>query len=195
MDFARRRHWVFDMDGTLTLPMHDFAWLRDRLRIPAGEDILANVAARPPAEAAAAHRVIHAWELDVADRAQPQADALALLDALARADCRLGVLTRNTQEGARRTLTAAGLEHFFRPVDVLGRDDAPPKPDPAGVRRLLAGWGAPPSDAVMVGDWIYDTAAGRAAGTATVLVVRDERAPETDTADLRVATLDDVPRP
>jgi HAD superfamily hydrolase (TIGR01509 family) len=195
MDFARRRHWVFDMDGTLTVPMHDFAWLRARLRVPVGQDILANVDARGPADAAQAHRVIHDWEMDVADRARPQADALVLLQALATAGCRLGVLTRNTQVGARRTLAAAGLQRFFHPDDVLGRDDAAPKPDPEGVLRLLSAWGAAASDAVMVGDWVYDTAAGRAAGTATVLVDRGERAPETDTADLRVSTLDAVPRP
>lgn len=195
MHFDRRRHWIFDMDGTLTVPMHDFAWLRARLGVPSDEDILANVEARSPAGAAEARRVINDWELDIADRARPQADALALLEALSAAGCRLGVLTRNTQEGAQRTLVAADLQRFFDPADVLGRDDAPPKPDPAGVNRLLAAWGATASDAVMVGDWIYDTAAGRAAGTATVLVDRGERAPETDTADLRVSTLDDVPRP
>lgn len=195
MDFARRRHWIFDMDGTLTVPMHDFAWLRARLGVPPGRDVLAHVDALAPPLAAAAHRVIHDWEMDVADRACPQPDALALLGALDRAGCRLGVLTRNTQEGAQRTLAAAGLQRFFRPVDVLGRDDAAPKPDPAGVLRLLAGWGALPSDAVVVGDWIYDTAAGRAAGAATVLVDREDPAPETDTADLRVGSLDAVPRP
>ncbi|MGE8273775.1 MAG: HAD family hydrolase, partial [Stenotrophomonas sp.] len=29
------RHWVFDMDGTLTVAMHDFARIKRELAIPA----------------------------------------------------------------------------------------------------------------------------------------------------------------
>ncbi|MEC7947247.1 MAG: HAD-IA family hydrolase [Myxococcota bacterium] len=195
MELHRCHHWIFDMDGTLTVPMHDFAWLRAELGVPAGVDILVDVDARPPAAAAAARRVIHDWELDIADRARPQPDALRLLEALAAADARIGVLTRNTQEGAQRTLRAAGLEHFFAPEAVLGRDDAPPKPDPAGILHLLSLWGAVAPDAVMVGDWIYDTEAGRNAGTATVLVDRTGDVPASDSIDLLVKSLDAVPRP
>jgi phosphoglycolate phosphatase-like HAD superfamily hydrolase len=53
---------------------------------------------------------------------------------------------------------------------VLGREAAAPKPDPEGIRRLLAHWRAEPHQAVMVGDYRYDLLAGRAAGTATVYV-------------------------
>lgn len=195
MDLAGRRHWIFDMDGTLTVPMHDFAWLRARLGVPPGQDILANVEARPEPEAAAARRVIRDWEMDIADRARVQPDALRLLTALSAAGCRLGVLTRNTQEGARRTLAASGLDRFFAPDAVLGRDDAAPKPDPAGVLHLLGLWSARAGDAVMVGDWVYDTQAGRNAGTATVLVDRGDRAPACASIDLRVDSLDAIPRP
>ena len=195
MDLNRRQHWIFDMDGTLTVPMHDFAWLRRRLDIPDGVDILADVESRAPEARAAANQVIHDWELDIADRAESQPDAIRLLEALVAAGCTLGVLTRNTQEGARRTLAAAGLGRFFDPDDVLGRDDAAPKPDPAGIHHLLGRWNAAPGDAVMVGDWIYDTQAGRNAGTATVLVVRDPAPPDCDSVDLRVSSLDEIPRP
>ena len=34
------RHWVFDMDGTLTVAVHDFAAIRRALQIAAEEDIL-----------------------------------------------------------------------------------------------------------------------------------------------------------
>ena len=39
--------WIFDMDGTLTIPQHDFASIRQRLGIPVGEDILAHIDGRP----------------------------------------------------------------------------------------------------------------------------------------------------
>lgn len=39
VELARRRHWVFDMDGTLTVAVHDFAAIRRALEIPAEADI------------------------------------------------------------------------------------------------------------------------------------------------------------
>ena len=42
---AQLRHWVFDMDGTLTVAVHDFAAIRRALEIPPQDDILAHLAA------------------------------------------------------------------------------------------------------------------------------------------------------
>jgi HAD superfamily hydrolase (TIGR01509 family) len=194
MDLVARRFWVFDMDGTLTVPMHDFAWLRAQLEIPDEVDILDEVNRRPSARAARDRAFIDAWELDLARRAEPMDDAVALLQDLAAAGRTLGVLTRNTRAGARITLAAAGLARFFAEDAVIGRDCAPPKPDPAGVRLLLDRWGAAPSDAVVVGDWVYDTRAGRAAGAATVLVTRHGPGDFAEEADLVVGSLYAVPR-
>ena len=46
-----RKHWVFDLDGTLTLPVHDFAVIRQALGVPQGIDILGYLASLPDAEA------------------------------------------------------------------------------------------------------------------------------------------------
>lgn len=187
---ADRQHWIFDMDGTLTVPMHDFDWLKRQLKIPDGEDILATLAARPAVQAARDRAFIADWEEDIARRARPQPDALALLGALEARGARLGVLTRNTKVGADLTLEAAGLSRFFEPEAVLSRDCAPAKPDPAGVDRLLNSWGAHAGDAVVVGDWVYDIRAGIAAGTATVLVRRHGPQPWEHEADCTVDTLE-----
>ena len=32
--------WIFDLDGTLTKPTHDFDFIREYLKVPAGELIL-----------------------------------------------------------------------------------------------------------------------------------------------------------
>lgn len=189
MDLAARTHWIFDMDGTLTVPVHDFAWLHAALGVPEHEDVLATVDARPPDRRAADLALIHRWELEAAARARAQDDASALLHALSAAGRPLGVLTRNTREGAAATLAAAGLSAFFDDDAVLTRECAPPKPHPGGVERLLARWGAPPERAVVVGDWIYDAQAGRAAGTGTVLVLRHGPKPWVNEADLLVDSL------
>ena len=44
---ASLRHWVFDLDGTLTKAVHDFALIRRALEIPPEADILGHLAALP----------------------------------------------------------------------------------------------------------------------------------------------------
>lgn len=185
-----RRFWVFDMDGTLTVPTHDFDALRRDLGLPPDSPILETLDALPPEEAAVLHERLHAWELEHAARALPIADAVALLEVLASRGATLGVLTRNTRPVALRTLEVTGLADYFVPSDVLGRDSAAPKPSPEGVLRLLTGWSAEPAQAVMVGDWVFDVDAGRAAGAATVWIDRHGHAPRfPGRADVVVSSL------
>ena len=47
------RHWVFDMDGTLTVAVHDFPAIKRGLGSPQEDDILHHLAALPADEAAA----------------------------------------------------------------------------------------------------------------------------------------------
>ena len=67
-----------------------------------------------------------------------------------------------------RRFAICDLAKFFDPAHVLGRDEAVPKPDPDGIRKLLAAWGAAPATAVMVGDFRYDLEAGRRAEVTTI---------------------------
>jgi hypothetical protein len=50
-DILRSRHWVFDLDGTLTVAIHDFASIREVLEVPPGVDILEHLDALPAAQA------------------------------------------------------------------------------------------------------------------------------------------------
>lgn len=153
------RHWVFDMDGTLTVAVHDFAAIRRTLQIAAEEDILDHIAALPDASAQAKRE----WLLDH-ERALAE-DALP-----APAGCRLGILTRNDHALAKLTLDAIGVGALFDDADIIGRDEAVPKPSPEGLQQHLRRWGIGPAQAVMVGDHAYDLECGRAAGAHTVLV-------------------------
>ena len=164
------RHWVFDMDGTLTVAAHDFAAIRAALNIPAEDDILHHLAALPADEAAAKHAWLLEHERELAIASQPAPGAVALVRTLAERGYRLGVLTRNARELAHITLAAIGIDDCFAPRDVLGRDEAAFKPNPEGLLKLAAAWEVPPAEMVMVGDYRFDLAAGRAAGTRTILV-------------------------
>jgi len=167
---TEHRHWVFDLDGTLTLAVHDFALIRRELEIPAEQDILGHLAALPAADAAAkrAWLIAHECELAAASVAAP--GAVALLRALHGRGCQLAILTRNDHALARLTLAEIGVGDLFSDEAIIGRDEAVPKPHPAGLLQHAARWGVSSDELVMVGDHGYDLEAGRAARATTVFV-------------------------
>lgn len=170
LTLAQSRHWVFDMDGTLTVAVHDFAAIRRALAIPEQSDILGHLARLPAAEAEAKHAWLLEHERELAHAARASAGAVELVLQLRARGCRLGILTRNARALALITLQAIGLADAFDPNDVLGRDEAPPKPHPGGLRHLAQRWGVATSELVMVGDYRYDLECARAAGARSVLV-------------------------
>ena len=169
-DILRRQHWIFDLDGTLTVAIHDFALIRALLGVPAGVDILEHLDSLPEAEALVAKGRLGSIEDELAARTQPAVGALGLMQLLHRRGVRLGVLTRNTRANAVRTLGRIGLVSYIAACDVLGRDEALAKPDPDGIFKLAHGWGMLASALVMVGDYSFDLQTGRAAGAATIHV-------------------------
>ena len=188
-----RRCWIFDLDGTLTLPVHDFAAIRSALGMAETDpDILRFLASLPAAEAAARHARLIEIEYELAAKTAAAPGAGRLLDQLLRHDARVGILTRNTREIALHTLGQIGLQGYFTADVILGRDEAAPKPHPEGIEKLLDAWGGAPDEAVMVGDYLFDLQVGRAAGTATIHVDRSGAFRWPDLADLAVVSLDEV---
>jgi HAD superfamily hydrolase (TIGR01509 family) len=155
VSLADARHWVFDMDGTLTIAVHDFVAIKRALNIPEEDDILHHLAALPAEQAASKRAWLHEHERELADAARPAVGARELLRGLRDRGCTLGVLTRNDHSLALVTLQAVGLGDCFASDDILGRDEAPPKPDPAGLLHLAEKWGVEPQSLVMVGDFRF----------------------------------------
>ena len=187
-----RRHWIFDMDGTLTVAVHDFDAMRDALGLPPGRPILEALAAlerTDPTAARERREALDRMELEMAHGAREQPGARALLESLLARGARVGVLTRNGRRIADATLAAAGLDDLFDARFVLGRECAAPKPDPAGVRLLLARWDAAADDALVVGDGRFDLEAAAAAGCAAVHFDPAGGAAWPEVTTLRVASL------
>ena len=170
VNLARLTHWVFDMDGTLTVGVHDFPAIRRKLEIPDGADILHHLETLPAAERDAKHAWLLEHERELAMRSTAATGAVELVQALCERGCRLGILTRNAKELAHITLEAIGLDGCFAADEVLGRDEAPPKPHAGGLDHFIRRWQVAPSQVVMVGDSPLDLECGRAAGTRTILV-------------------------
>lgn len=170
MQLAQRRYWVFDMDGTLTRAIHDFEFIRYQLGVPQGDDILAYLQSLPNEQAAARYAWLYEHEHALALRATAATGAQALLSHLSQHGVHLGILTRNIHPVARLTLEHIGVSHYFPDATLLGRNEAAPKPDPAGLLKLASGWNVTPDTLVMVGDSLLDVETGRAAGALTILI-------------------------
>lgn len=186
-----RSAWVFDLDGTLTQPVHDFAHIRRELGIAPEQDILATIESQSDAQRCTMLAQLDQLERHYASLAQPAEGAIELLSSLLEMKCHLGILTRNSREMAICALGAIGASGFFLPEAIIGRDEARPKPDPHGLEILIGQWGEVSTRTVMVGDFRYDLEAGRAVGAATVHVDSQGRSwPEL--TDLRVTCLTEL---
>jgi HAD superfamily hydrolase (TIGR01509 family) len=164
------QHWVFDMDGTLTRAVHDFEAIRAALGIPAGRPILEYIAEQPATEGALLSQRLEAIERELCTQTECAEGARELLHALAARGAKLAVLTRNAYALALLTLEHVGLLQYFEQLDVLGREQARPKPHAEGFERIAARWGVEPVRCAMVGDYRYDLEVGRAVGALTVHV-------------------------
>jgi len=170
LDWRANRYWIFDMDGTLTQPKHDFPAIKKALGIPLDRGILESLEAMPHERVPSLIAKLDAIEADVARRSQVAPDAHRLMRVLARRGDRMGILTRNSRRNALITLGVIGLLDYFEDDCILGRAEALPKPDPDGVKRLLRHWNGASSQATLVGDNRFDVLTGRRAGIKTILV-------------------------
>ena len=188
---------IFDMDGTLTVPNHDFKRMYERVGCVTS-DILTEIDTWEPARRERAEAIIHEMETEalVGMRVMPHASSLgAFLD---ERDVPRGLVTRNVsasvdhfhaehwgrpefghersskQDNERRSTSVSssgsflGLKPFF---PALARDFRPFKPAPDALLHICAAWGVPPSACAMVGDSAKDdVVAGNRAGCVTILL-------------------------
>jgi hydrogenase expression/formation protein HypE len=204
----RLRAVLFDFDGTLTHPgALDFATIKREVGCPPDQFVLEWILALPDgAEREAATLALERFELAAADASAPNQGAEELVAWLRASGLAVGVLTRNglsAVERALRRFTTLTLDDFDV---VVTRDDGDvaPKPAPDGVLHAAAAMGAPPEETLVVGDFLLDMRAGRAAGAVTAFLVNhgdpgdgEATGPDADDCDFvvsRLAELEDVVR-
>ena len=190
----RRRHWIFDMDGTLTVSAHDFDHMRRELGLLPDVPILEALHALPETDAAPLWEMLNDLEMYYAGKASIMLGVSELLQYLFERDCRLAILTRNTMPVVKHTLEACGIEHYFEQDYILDRDSCIPKPSPDGINQLLGMWQAEADDTVMVGDYLYDLEAGGGAGVATVHLDTRGDVDWSRYTDVRVESLGEIVR-
>ena len=171
---TKYKYWIFDMDGTLTIPQHDFDEVCKRLDIPAGSQILEYIQSLSMEDQVTAQKILEEWELEVAEQTLVADDATSFLQHLHEDNAKMAILTRNIEKLAYLTLSVSGLLRYFEPQLIIARDTCTPKPSPLGIYKICEIWNIDPKDSVMVGDYIYDIQAGFEAGSQTILIQRGQ---------------------
>jgi HAD superfamily hydrolase (TIGR01549 family) len=161
---------LFDMDGTLTVPMLDFPRLKAEMGI-AGRPILEALAEMDAAARETALVVLHRHEAAAAEGCTLNPGCADLLSWLDQQHIPVALITRNSRRSVQTVLKRQGLT-----IDpCITRDDAPHKPDPAPLRlaiqRLRENHSQIDEKRVwMVGDGQYDIEAALAAGVKGVWI-------------------------
>ncbi|KAG0535458.1 hypothetical protein BDA96_04G368000 [Sorghum bicolor] len=198
---------VFDMDGTLTVPVIDFqAMYREVLggeaayaaALAAGGgavDILHCIEDWDPDKQRHAYEVIARFGQEGLDRLQIMPGASELCGFLDAKQIRRGLITRNVKDAVDLFHQRFGM--MFTPA--LSREFHPYKPDPAPLLHICSTWNIPPHEVIMVGDSLKDdVVCGKKAGAFTCLLDETGRygphdcLPEEVKPDFKVSSLTEV---
>ncbi|KAF7133246.1 hypothetical protein RHSIM_Rhsim09G0042400 [Rhododendron simsii] len=176
---SRLRGVVFDMDGTLTVPVIDFQamyravlgeeeYLALKSRKPfTGIDILHHIENWSPDKQRRAYEIIADFEQQGLDRLQIMPVASKLCGFLDSRNIRRGLITRNVKAAVDLFHLKFGIT--FAPA--LSREFRPYKPDPAPLLHICSTWDVLPNEVMMIGDSLKDDiACGKRAGAFTCLL-------------------------
>ena len=99
-EFTNIKGIIFDMDGTLTLPVYDGKELIKRLHFPPDtNDLLVSVMQLNEPERIEAMRTIELYEEEILEKTELQPHVLNLLNFIASNNVKLALVTRNTLRG------------------------------------------------------------------------------------------------
>ncbi|KAM3708404.1 hypothetical protein ACB098_02G095700 [Castanea mollissima] len=208
---ARLKGVVFDMDGTLTVPVIDFVamykavlgddeYRRIKAESPSGIDILHHIESWSPEKQQMAYETITDYERRGLDRLQIMPGAAELCELLNAKKIRRGLITRNVKaavdlfhqrfgvywKGLLKKKEKEKKKMTFCPA--LSREFRPYKPDPAPLLHICSGWEVLPNEVMMIGDSLKDdVACGKRAGAFTCLLDQTGRydSPEYANVDLK----------
>ena len=142
-------------------------------------------------ERALKRKILADFEMAAARASVPNDGAEQMIHALKSRGVRIGILTRNTLSSVMASLSnfTTVSESDFQ-VIITRESEGRPKPHPDGVLGAARQLGVRPRDLLMVGDFVFDIAAGKAAGAPTVLLTNGRTPPPTEpAADYTIGSL------
>jgi HAD superfamily hydrolase (TIGR01549 family) len=188
------RGLVFDMDGTLTVPVLDFVEMKRRLGFSAQQDIVATLKSLNGSERHKAETIIQEMELEAMFNTKLQPNLINMLEKLEELHIPKAILTRNFSEPVNH-LTQVMLEDKFKFDPCLDRDwqHGRAKPHPDALHYIAKGWDIPEGNILMIGDAMDDVKCGQQAGGVGILLhhpgINDECCSQ---ADLVIENLVDL---
>jgi len=179
---------VFDMDGTITVPLLDFPLIKAEIGAPPDKGLLESLSDMEPSGRVLAEEILLRHEVEAARKSRMNDGVAEALGELASMRLMTAILTRN----CRRSVDIVLRKHGLSFDAVVTREDSLPKPDPDGM--LTAAWrmGVRPDACVLVGDYEFDIRSGRAAGAVTVLYSPDGRSFQTQ-PDFCIRSMRELP--
>lgn len=186
---------IFDLDGTLTRPgALDFGLIKNEIGCPPQLPVLEFIESLDsPGSRRNAMQVLERHELAAARVSLPNSGAEELVAWIKSKKLPVGILTRNSRESALRALANfSGLQRADFDLIVSRDDGCAPKPAKDGVVWMAEQWGVPVEQVLMVGDFIFDIQAGRAAGALTALIDPSGSFLPEEPCDFRVAQLEQL---
>jgi len=186
--------FVFDLDGTLTLPVLDFAKLRHELQCPKGIDILTFCNSKSGSDKEKALQLVEEFEEEGRQNTKLQPGVCEVLKFLSQHGLKRALITRNLQPSVDQFLDLLGdTDNYGGPfTHSLTRAFTPPKPDPAPLLHICKEWGVQPRNVVMVGDHLHDIQCGKDAGSVTMLLNDSKNGDFKKHADFNVDSLNEI---
>jgi HAD superfamily hydrolase (TIGR01509 family) len=160
---------LFDMDGTLTVPMLDFPRIKAEMGI-GNRPILETLATLTAASRKTAEAILHRHEIEAAYGSALNEGCLEVLDWCRFHHIRTAVITRNS----RICCDVVMHRHQLAFDQLITRDDGVFKPDPAPLFLACQRLGVQPQQSWMIGDSTHDVQAGIAANITSVWISHNE---------------------
>jgi HAD superfamily hydrolase (TIGR01509 family) len=159
----RPKALLFDMDGTLTRPMLDFAKIKTEMGI-GSRPILEAIAEMNPSAREGAEAILRRHEDEAARNSELNDGCRELLAWIAAKPIPTALITRNSRRSVEIVLHRHGLQFDT----VISREDGRHKPHPDPLLLACEKFNVAIHDAWMIGDGLYDIEAGVAAGCRTI---------------------------
>lgn len=161
---------IFDMDGTIVDSKLDFKQIKEEIKMPIDQGILEYIEnLKDESEIIRANEIVHKHELKGANESEIMRDFLLFYKKLKSKKIPIALLTRNSKVVTKITLNKHNLEFDV----VLTRDCAKAKPDPDGLYIICNQFNIKPSDALYIGDYLYDLQTAKNAGMDSGLIITE----------------------
>ena len=181
---------IFDLDGTITEPFLDFDAIRREIGLsPEAGTLLEAMNKMTPQERRRAMDIVERHEHRAVEESTLNVGAKSMLDKLRADGIKIGILTRNRRSNA----IAIAQKHNLEFDAIFDREDGPVKPDAFGIFKLCRLFEVKPAESLVVGDYLYDVLAAKAAGAVAVLLKNHPKADEfAKQADFAVEKLEEI---